>query len=110
VLHRHPEIRKVRVEGHTDSRGGWLYNLRLSQRRATSVVRWLVQHGGVDPSRLEPHGFGLDRPIADNATPEGRQKNRRVEFRIVERVKPVPSGSGKVPTEVRDTVWGGSER
>jgi len=58
-------------------------NRRLSQSRAESVMNWLVEHG-VDKSRLEAHGYGPDRPIADNNTAEGRTKNRRVEFKILE--------------------------
>ncbi|GAB4373035.1 MAG: hypothetical protein Kow0062_09800 [Acidobacteriota bacterium] len=72
---------KVRVEGHTDSTGSEEYNLRLSQRRAESVVAFLVQEG-VDPGRLEAVGYGMSKPIADNSTPEGRRKNRRVELII----------------------------
>jgi OmpA-OmpF porin, OOP family len=88
ILKEHPEIKKVRVEGHTDNRGGKSMNQRLSQRRAASVVTWLVTKGGVEKSRLTSEGFGLDRPIADNATEEGRRDNRRVEFHIVD---PPPS-------------------
>jgi outer membrane protein OmpA-like peptidoglycan-associated protein len=81
ILKDHPEIRNVRVEGHTDNRGGAAMNLSLSARRAASVVQWLVNHG-VDKSRLVDKGYGLTRPIESNATEEGRQSNRRVEFHI----------------------------
>ncbi len=83
VLNKHPEIKKVRVEGHTDNRGSRAYNRGLSQRRAAAVVGWLIKKG-VDPSRLTAEGFGLDRPIDTNETSEGRQNNRRVEFHIVD--------------------------
>ncbi len=84
VLNAHPEITKVRVEGHTDSRGQHDYNMQLSQRRAESVVRFLVERGGVDASRLQPVGYGPDRPIVPNAkTREEHARNRRVEFVIV---------------------------
>jgi outer membrane protein OmpA-like peptidoglycan-associated protein len=83
ILDAHPEIEEVRVEGHTDSQGRDKYNLKLSQRRAASVVKWLTDHG-IDKSRLKPKGFGETRPIDDNETPEGRQRNRRVEFHITE--------------------------
>ncbi len=69
------------VDGHTDDRGGDKPNKSLSERRALSVVRWLVEHG-VDARRLEARGFGQRRPIGDNKTEEGRAKNRRVEFLI----------------------------
>lgn len=79
---RATEITKVLIEGHTDSVGGAEYNQGLSNRRAASVRKWLVQHS-VDGARLESQGFSFDRPIGDNATPEGRQSNRRVEFKVL---------------------------
>lgn len=84
VLKEHPEILKIRVEGHTDSRGSKAFNTRLSQNRADSVVKALVSRG-IDENRLEPKGFGPDVPIADNGTDEGRQRNRRVQFTIIEK-------------------------
>jgi OOP family OmpA-OmpF porin len=85
VLAEHPEIVKIEVQGHTDSRGGKRYNQRLSERRAAAVVKWLVKQGNVDASRLLSQGYGMDEPIAENDTPEGRQKNRRVQFKIAEK-------------------------
>jgi len=85
VLVEHPEIVKLEVQGHTDNRGGKKYNRKLSQKRAASVMKWLVTFGQIDSGRLSAHGYGLEQPIADNATPEGRQKNRRVQFKIVEK-------------------------
>jgi len=82
ILKAHGEIQKVRVEGHTDSVGSRPYNLDLSQRRAGSVVRALVARG-VAAARLEAVGYGFDKPVASNATPLGRAKNRRVEFTLV---------------------------
>jgi outer membrane protein OmpA-like peptidoglycan-associated protein len=81
ILADHPEISGVRIEGHTDNRGGAAMNLGLSTRRAASVLNWLVRHG-IDKSRLTSKGFGLTRPIDSNTTDEGRQNNRRVEFHI----------------------------
>ncbi|MGO9839298.1 MAG: OmpA family protein [Polyangiaceae bacterium] len=81
ILTDHPEIKQVSVEGHTDNRGGAQFNQTLSRKRAASVVKWLVSHG-VDASRLSSMGYGQDRPIDSNATDEGRQNNRRVEFHI----------------------------
>ena len=69
----------VRVEGHTDSRGSEAYNLALSQRRAESVVAYLVSQG-VNGSRLHPVGMGEGYPVADNGTAAGRAANRRVDF------------------------------
>ncbi len=82
LLAAHPELARIRVEGHTDSVGSRAYNLDLSRRRARSVVRALVQRG-IAAARLEPEGYGFDRPVAPNATALGRAKNRRVEFTIL---------------------------
>ena len=83
VLADHPEIKKVRVEGHTDNQGPADYNRRLSAARAQSVVAWLAAHG-VDKARLESAGFGPDKPVDKNDTEAGRRNNRRVEFHIEE--------------------------
>jgi len=83
VLSKNPQLKHVRVEGHTDNRGTAPYNLDLSRRRAASVVEYLVQHG-IARKRLVSAGYGFERPIADNATALGRAKNRRVEFRLLE--------------------------
>jgi outer membrane protein OmpA-like peptidoglycan-associated protein len=87
ILSQHPEIKKVRVEGHTDNQGGAALNKKLSKDRAASVVKWLVAHA-IEPSRLTSQGFGPDRPIGDNKTEEGRRQNRRVEFHIESRTEP----------------------
>ena len=71
----------ILVEGHTDSTGSDAYNQQLSERRANSVRKLLVQRG-VQEQRITILGYGESRPIATNATPEGRQMNRRVEIRI----------------------------
>jgi len=68
----------VDIEGHTDSTGPEDYNQLLSQRRAQAVIDLLVNQYGIAPQRLEAKGFGESRPVADNATPEGRAQNRRV--------------------------------
>ena len=84
VINAHPELRLIRVEGHTDSDGDDAYNLTLSQQRAKAVVDYLVREK-VDRGRLDWAGFGESKPIADNETDIGKQKNRRVEFLIIER-------------------------
>jgi outer membrane protein OmpA-like peptidoglycan-associated protein len=83
VLDENPAI-KVRIEGHTDSRGKADYNRKLSESRAKAVLKYLVDKG-IDPDRLTAQGFGPDRPIDTNDTRKGRAKNRRVEFHITER-------------------------
>ncbi len=84
VLQAHPELVRIQVEGHTDDRGPASFNQTLSQARAESVVRALTQRG-IPAQRLVARGFGLGRPVASNATRQGREKNRRVEFRVVQR-------------------------
>jgi outer membrane protein OmpA-like peptidoglycan-associated protein len=81
------------VQGHTDNRGGKKYNQKLSQKRSAAVVKWLVKKGNVDASRLTSHGYGMDEPLTDNDTPEGRQKNRRVQFKIVEKTSKQSEGT-----------------
>ncbi len=72
---------KVEVAAHTDSRGSAAYNLDLSNRRAASVMGYLIAHG-IETSRLSSKGYGETQPRADNGTAAGRAKNRRVELRI----------------------------
>jgi OmpA-OmpF porin, OOP family len=101
VLKDNPSIGPVRVEGNTDSRGGREYNLDLSERRAKSVVEYLVKHG-IKRSRLRTIGYGFDHPVATNETALGRAKNRRVEFRLLgpdgEEMRDTPiAPAGKAP-------------
>jgi len=70
----------VEVEGHTDSVGTDAYNQKLSERRAKAVRDYLINKGGISPSRLTSVGYGEGRPVTSNATKEGRAKNRRVEL------------------------------
>ena len=78
-----PQLKKIRVEGHTDSKGSEMANLKLSQARADSVMKAIASRG-VEKDRLEAAGFGEMRPIDTNDTDEGRASNRRVEFIIVD--------------------------
>jgi outer membrane protein OmpA-like peptidoglycan-associated protein len=78
---------KIVVEGHTDSQGGASYNQELSQRRAQTVRDYLVTKG-IASDRVTSQGFGLTRPIADNASAEGRANNRRVEIVVQPGGKP----------------------
>jgi OmpA-OmpF porin, OOP family len=118
VLIEHPEIREIRIEGHTDIRAGDAYNLNLSQRRVNSVQAFIVG-AGVDPARITAKGYGHSTPVYDDSgclgpdeslTPACRtmtSKNRRVVFRIVHRGAPppraitgAPDGNGSVlPTK-----------
>ncbi len=82
VLDENPGI-KVEISGHTDSKGNDDYNLQLSKDRAQAVVEYLIAKG-VEKTRLIYAGYGETQPIAENDTEEGRQENRRTEFKIIE--------------------------
>lgn len=82
VLTEYPSLR-IEITGHTDSTGAREMNVDLSQQRANSVREHLVAKG-IEPSRILSKGAGPDVPITTNDTPAGRQKNRRIEFRVVE--------------------------
>jgi len=81
-LKRRKHIR-VEIAGHTDNVGSKEDNLKLSRRRADRVKRYLVNQG-IEAGRIEAKGYGEGQPVAGNNTPEGRQKNRRTEVRILE--------------------------
>lgn len=83
VIKANPQLRKISIEGHTDSEGEASYNLKLSRERAAAVELYLVEHGAA-AERLSSSGLGEERPIASNDSPEGREDNRRVEFMITE--------------------------
>lgn len=82
LMNENPNL-KIEISGHTDNVGDAGYNKTLSQDRANAVVEYLVSNG-VDASRFESKGYGMDKPVADNTTEEGRALNRRVEFTILE--------------------------
>jgi hypothetical protein len=78
-----PQVKRMRIEGHTDDVGSSKKNMELSQLRAESVRNFLIKRG-VEPDRLQAVGYGDTRPLDKHKTPEARAKNRRVEFIIVE--------------------------
>ncbi|MEZ4800416.1 MAG: OmpA family protein [Flavobacteriales bacterium] len=82
LLNANPTTR-VEISGHTDNVGNDESNMKLSQNRASAVVDYLVKMG-IDASRLEAKGYGENQPIASNETEEGRAKNRRTEFKILD--------------------------
>jgi outer membrane protein OmpA-like peptidoglycan-associated protein len=84
VLKSHPEVLRIEVQGHTDSSGATAMNMALSQARAEAVVGALSRRG-ISADRMVARGFGPTQPIATNKTRQGREKNRRVEFRVVQR-------------------------
>lgn len=82
LLEKHPEW-KLDISGHTDNVGNASNNLMLSKKRAEAVKMFMITHG-ISEDRLAVHYYGQTKPIADNTTEEGRQKNRRVEMNIVD--------------------------
>ena len=100
VMNENPHVKKVRIEGHASDEGRGAaanaYNKRLSDQRAGAVMEYLVSKG-IDKAKLESVGYGVEKPIAGNDTEEGREKNRRVEFNILEQEakKEAPAGGGK---------------
>ncbi len=93
VLKAYKNIKKIRVEGHTDSRGKDASNLDLSKRRAQAVRDFLI-NAGIDGGRLDSEGYGETKPIASNKSKAGRASNRRVEFVITD-----DGGAGTVETK-----------
>jgi OmpA-OmpF porin, OOP family len=84
TLNDHPEIKRVMIEGYTDAVASRGYNQKLSEERVASVKAYLVGQG-IDEGRLRTRGFGERKPVGSNKTEDGRAKNRRVQFRILER-------------------------
>jgi len=82
VMIENPQIEIIEIAGHTDASGGAKRNRELSQQRAESVRQYLISKS-IAKGRLQAKGYGPDKPIAGNDTPEGREANRRVEFVIV---------------------------
>jgi len=91
VMKDNVQVKKVLIEGHASSEGDAAHNLKLSDDRAKSVMKYLVDHG-VDKGRMSAKGFGSTQPLADNATEQGKEKNRRVEFTITD---PAAKGAAK---------------
>ena len=83
VLKKYLRIKKIQIEGHTDSRGAAKGNLALSDVRAKAVMQYLVDHG-IEAERMVALGFGETQPISTNDTLTGRSENRRVVFKILE--------------------------
>ncbi len=94
VFLRNPRIRRVEVQGHTDSEGPDEHNQTLSEQRAASVRGWLVAHG-VQGERLEAKGYGEKKPLVPNVTPQNRARNRRVQFIILDQDPATPPGAKK---------------
>ena len=110
VIKKNPQVKKLSIEGHASAEGDAKRNKKLSDDRAKAVVDHLIKKEGVDASRMVGKGWGIEKPIAPNDTEENREKNRRVEFLVVEqdvtqkKVEIDPTGKEKVLEEKKDTV------
>lgn len=82
VITKNPQIKSIRIEGYASSEGDAKHNKQLSDARAKSVMKYLVDHK-IAAGQLQAMGYGIEHPLADNATEDGREKNRRVEFTIL---------------------------
>lgn len=82
LMNENPDL-KIEIQAHTDNQGRAAYNKKLSDRRADSALQYLIENG-IEPERMRSVGFGDTKPVADNTTEEGRQKNRRVELIIID--------------------------
>jgi OOP family OmpA-OmpF porin len=109
VIAKHPHIKRIRIEGHASSDGEATHNMKLSEARANSVMAYLTKKG-IAKGTLLARGFGVTKPIADNNTEDGREKNRRVEFNIVEqdvtmkKIEIDKAGKEKVLEESKQTI------
>ena len=80
ILAQYPEV-KIEIEGHSDNRGTPEYNRIISQKRADTVMEYLISKG-IAAERMKAIGYGDSKPVVDNDTEEGQAKNRRVEFHL----------------------------
>lgn len=110
VIKENAYIKKIQIEGHASAEGDAKHNMKLSDDRAKAVRKYLVDHG-VEADHLIAKGFGITKPLASNDTEEGKEKNRRVEFNILEqdvtkrKVEIDPStGKEKLIEETKTTV------
>jgi len=115
VITKNPQIKQIEIEGHASADGEPHHNKKLSDDRAKSVMKYLTEHG-IPAKELAAKGFGSERPIADNSTTDGREKNRRVEFVILEqdvtkkKVEIDPkTGAEKVVDEKHEVVKGSDD-
>jgi outer membrane protein OmpA-like peptidoglycan-associated protein len=83
ILKAYPSV-TAKIGGYTDNAGDAAYNMKLSADRATNTMNELVSLG-IDRSRLEAEGYGESHPVADNATEEGRQRNRRIDINVTKK-------------------------
>jgi outer membrane protein OmpA-like peptidoglycan-associated protein len=108
LMKKHPNVTKLRIEGHTDSKGPKKANERLSKARADAVAKWLSEHD-VAESRLVTIGFGSRRPLKPNDSEANRAQNRRTEYYVEEIGGKKVSGDGKSFESPPDSPSGTTE-
>jgi len=81
LLKKHENV-TITIEGHTASTGNPDFEMKLSEERAGAVRGYLVSKFGIETNRIKVIGYGSTKPVADNTTPEGKAKNRRIEYEI----------------------------
>ncbi len=89
VIRKNPQVKKISIEGHASSEGDVPagHNKKLSDDRAKAVMTYLIQKESIDAAKLSAKGWGSEKPLASNDTEDGREKNRRVEFLVVDQDK-----------------------
>jgi OOP family OmpA-OmpF porin len=111
VFKSYPALR-VEISGHTSTEGKREFNMKLSRKRAEAVKAFLVS-AGIDESRVGTIGYGPDKPIADNDTKDGQEKNRRIEFRLLsasEKIQTQPEPEDINPSPERKHKGGGKSK
>jgi OOP family OmpA-OmpF porin len=96
VFSQHPEIKKVEIAGHASNDGPAAYNMQLSQLRATSVMKWLIAHG-VSKDILVAKGYGITKPLDRGTSQAALERNRRVEFNILDPAQIPDATSSAMP-------------
>jgi outer membrane protein OmpA-like peptidoglycan-associated protein len=84
VIKANPQVKKISIEGHASAEGNAATNKKLSDDRAKAVMAYEIKKEGVDAARLSAKGWGSEKPLVPNDTEEGREKNRRVDFLVME--------------------------
>ena len=111
VIKQNPHLKKISIEGHASAEGDPKRNKKLSDERSKAVMEFLAKKEGIDAVRLTAKGWGVEKPVAPNDTEDGREKNRRVEFLVLEqdvtakKVEIDPTtGKERVVDEKKETV------
>jgi outer membrane protein OmpA-like peptidoglycan-associated protein len=111
VIKKNPHLKKISIEGHASAEGDPKRNKKLSDERSKAVLEFLAKKEGIEATRMSAKGWGVEKPVAPNDSEDGREKNRRVEFLVLEQdvtAKKVEidatSGKEKVLDEKKETL------